>query len=57
MQGRTTKERDKGGAMNNKCLRELAYWLNNNTDWSIDMPKIFTGMEQDKLEKFLKGEQ
>ncbi|MEE0888181.1 MAG: hypothetical protein U0L97_03125 [Candidatus Saccharimonadaceae bacterium] len=43
--------------MNDKCLRELAYWLNNNIEWTVDMPKIFTGVEQDKLEKFLKGEQ
>ena len=47
----------KENKMNDKCLRELAYWLNNNTDWAVDMPKIFTGVEQDKLEKFLKGEQ
>ena len=39
--------------MNDKCLRELAYWLSNNTEWVDDMPKIFTGAEQDKLEKFL----
>lgn len=43
--------------MNDKCLKELAYWLNDNIDWIVDMPKIFTGVEQDKLEKFLKGEQ
>jgi len=42
--------------MNDKCLRELAYWLDNNTDWTVDMPKIFTGEEQDKLEKILNNE-
>ena len=42
--------------MNDRCLRELAYWLDNNIDWTVDMPKIFTGVEQDKLEKFLRGE-
>ena len=47
----------KGNKMNDKCLRELAYWLNNNTDWTVDMPNILTGVEQDKLEKFLKAEQ
>lgn len=43
--------------MNDKCLKELAYWLSNNTEWADDMPKIFTGVEQDKLEKILRGEQ
>ena len=42
--------------MIDKCLRELAFWLDNNTDWTVVMPKIFAGVEQDKLEKFLKGE-
>lgn len=42
--------------MNEKCLRELAYWLNNNTDWTVGMPKIFSGVEQGVLEQFLRGE-
>ena len=42
--------------MTDNNIKELAYWLNNNIDWASEMPKIFSGVEQEKLEKCLKGE-
>lgn len=41
--------------MNDRCLKELAFWLKNNIDWQKDMPLIFTGAEQARLESILNG--
>lgn len=42
--------------MNDKHIKELALWLDNNTDWASEMPQIFTGEAQERLENYLKGE-
>ena len=42
--------------MNDKCMRQLAYWLANNVDIETGMPKIFDDPYQEELEKYMKGE-
>lgn len=39
--------------MNDKCIWELAKWLSNNTDLGCGKPLIFSGEEQQRLEKIL----
>ena len=42
--------------MEDRYLKELAEWLENNIDIEAGMPVIFSDGNQEKLEKLLKGE-